>query len=359
LLDVIGRPADSLRYSFSCFESSIVSDEEQRMADVAASVQLVFEECVLELVKYLKQNSISKNLCFAGGAALNCVSNSRILKESGFENLFIPIDPGDAGASIGAAAYGHLTLSCEDVSSQTYSAYLGSANQSATTFTQMVRNINPLKLKKFSQFEQTGLLEWQVEVVEDESDLIAQAADYIAQAKIVGWFQNNSEYGPRALGNRSILIRPDNLDLAKRLSTKVKERAFYRPYALSMTDSASIELLEESSENIKSQRPYEWMQLATPVKSSMRSRVFTGLHIDGTTRPQVVKPEANSRYYKLLKTVGEKIGLNCVVNTSFNESGYPIVQTPDEALLMFARTDMDILIVENTVIRKVRSYDTH
>lgn len=359
LLARLGNPGTNLKYSFSSYEQKSVSSQEQHMADIAASVQAVFEESVLTLASYLQGHCQSKNLCFAGGAALNCVGNTKLFESSGFENIFIPVDPGDGGAAMGAAYFGYFQKRAADPSESVYTPDLGRVLKKGDSFTDVVKQIDIKKLKKFSKYSQREVLSWEVEEIQDPAVMAKVVSEEIHHSQIIGWFQGHAEYGPRALGHRSILIRPDNPSLALRLSQSVKERALFRPYALSMTESAVQQILEISSPRLLQQRSLEWMQFAVPIRSEMRKKVFAAMHIDGTTRPQVVKKQSSPLFHLLIEKYGELSGLNCLVNTSFNESGYPIVSTPMEALLMFARTDMDVLVVNQTLIRKVRISHAH
>ncbi|MEC9071742.1 MAG: carbamoyltransferase C-terminal domain-containing protein, partial [Myxococcota bacterium] len=194
--------------------------------------------------------------------------------------------------------------------------------------------------------------QWKVQTFDKVEDLCKATADRLMNHEIVGWVQGGFEMGPRALGNRSILARPDDLDNAMRLSRKVKERAAYRPYAFSVTTEDALQVLDIAAEHVSSNR---WMQLAVPVLDREKERVRATLHVDGTTRPQVCGEDQNPRYHALLRAFGERFGLSLLLNTSFNPSGYPLVASPVEALVMFARTDMDALVVENSLIWKDRA----
>ncbi len=354
LIEQIGLPAKDSKLSFSNFEKKIVSDDEQRLADIAASVQYIFEEKMLELANFLKQKTGSSNLCLAGGAGLNCVANTRLVKESGFENIFIPIDPGDGGASVGAAFAGYFLKSQSSPDQSYYRANVGHQKIDEIAFAEMIKLIKVNQTKKFAKFSQADVTDWDVKKYENTADFLEALSNEIENYQIVGWFQGNHEFGPRALGHRSILIRPDHLGLAHRLSSGVKERAAFRPYALSMTEKAAAAILN-LEEGLLKQRPMQWMQLAIETKVEAHIRIKAGIHIDGTTRPQLVLAHDSPLFHELLETYEKTTGLSCLLNTSFNESGYPIVRTPMEALLMFARTDMDLLAVGQTIVKKVRT----
>jgi carbamoyltransferase len=190
---------------------------------------------------------------------------------------------------------------------------------------------------------------WKHETFPDTASLCAAVADRLMKGEIVGWVQGRSEIGPRALGNRSILIRPDDTKLAMRLSKKVKERAALRPYAFSVAEKDALSTLAIDPSRVRYNR---WMQYAVPVAPDARTKLAGAMHIDGTSRPQVCTPADNPTYHALLTAFGERFGLAALLNTSFNPSGYPMVSTPVEAMAMFARTDMDALVLNQTVIWK-------
>lgn len=169
------------------------------------------------------------------------------------------------------------------------------------------------------------------------------------RGQIVGWVQGRSEIGPRALGNRSILIRPDDKALAVRLSKRVKERAALRPYAFSVAERDALAALAIDPRHVRANR---WMQYAVPVVESARAKLAAAVHVDGTTRPQVCYPDDNPSYHDLLVGFGARFGLCALLNTSFNPSGYPMVSTAIEAMAMFARTEMDALVLNGTLVWK-------
>lgn len=347
-LDVFGaaRPPEHA-LPFDSLAPARVAPQSQRWADVAASAQLVFEECLLALARRLHVLTGAENLCFAGGAALNCVANARLLDQGPFKNVYVPPDPGDGGAAVGAALLADAKVHGQ---SAEYRPFVGPARSFALDEA-MLAHVEP---KAFRRHLKLGLPvtsgeRWEHTRYETDSELARAVAADLTQGAIVGWVQGRAESGPRALGARSILIRPDLPELAKRLSETVKDRARYRPYALSMTREDAARLLETRAPADLDRPLYRWMQASVSVRPEARSGVACGLHVDGTTRPQIVDPVAQPRFHALLGAFG-----NAVVNTSFNESGFPLVTTPFEALAVFARTAMDVLVIENTVIRKQR-----
>lgn len=329
----------------------VVDADQQRWADIAASLQLVTEERILQLGQRLHEKTGLTQLCYAGGVSLNCVANYKLLNEGPFTEIFIPPDPGDGGTSVGTSLYAsaveHGGLEPQDLA---YSPYVGVAYDEASD----LEVIAHLKPDHFLQYLKRGVIgrqggRWEHETYASDEALADQVAERLLAGQIVGWCQGRFEMGPRALGNRSILIRPDDLELALRLSTLVKERAAYRPYAFSITDKDALEVLDIAPEQVAMQR---WMQYAVPVKPAAQAKVRAALHVDKTTRPQVCSAEDNPRYHQLLRSFGQRFGLEVVLNTSFNPSGYPIVATPVEAMAMFARTDMDALVLNRSIIWK-------
>jgi predicted NodU family carbamoyl transferase len=217
-----------------------------------------------------------------------------------------------------------------------------------------VKVVDFIKPEHFAPYLKRGVelpagSKWRWKTFSDVGALCAAVADRLMDRQIVGWVQGRSELGPRALGNRSILIRPDDRALAMRLSRKVKERAALRPYAFSVTEQDALRTLTIDPALVPQNR---WMQYAVPVAESAREQLAGAIHIDGTSRPQVCYPDDNPAYHQLLTAFGERSGLAALLNTSFNPSGYPMVTTPVEAMAMFARTEMDALVLNHTVIWK-------
>jgi carbamoyltransferase len=332
---------------------SEASADHQRYADIAASVQLVLEEALLGLIGKLHKATGLKNLCMAGGVALNCVANTRILKESPFENLFVPPDPGDGGGALGAASYYSFT---EDGASRfdpnlCLTPFLGKEYDEDRD-TKMLEHVDT---DEWINYRAEGAAQGRgmrlnITHHRDFDDLIPGVVDDIKAGHVVGWVQGRFENGPRALGNRSLLIDPGRLDIARKMSLTVKARAPFRPYALSITGEAASKVLDLDGQVPSTAK---WMQMVSKVKDDAIPSVRAALHVDSSTRPQVCNRNENPRYHKLLTAYGESTGLPALLNTSFNESGYPLVSSPVEAMLVFARTNMDTLVINNSVVRKV------
>jgi carbamoyltransferase len=340
------------RMNFDCLSdvAENVADEDQRYADIAASVQQVLEEAILGLAERAKKLTGSNNLCYAGGVALNCRANSHLVNQVIFDSIYIPCDPGDGGASQGAALYFEAKNSTK-AGFQPSSPYLGKDYASSSE----IKLIDHLKPSHFNRHLKQGLsltaeLGWETIDFEKEEELLESVTRDLVQKKIVGWFQGRFENGPRALGNRSLLFLPSDILTARRCSKEVKSRAPFRPYALSITDLDAYKIFEEKV--ISNSSLNSWMQKTASVLPSQKNSVRAALHIDGTTRPQICLLTHNPRFFKLLQSVGEATGLSALVNTSLNDSGFPLISSPSEALILFLRTGLDTLVLENRVIRK-------
>ncbi|HEX8088022.1 MAG TPA: carbamoyltransferase N-terminal domain-containing protein [Blastocatellia bacterium] len=326
--------------------------DQQRYADIAASIQLVLEETLLHLVSRLHKMTGAKNLCLAGGVALNCVANSRILSESPFDNTFIPPDPGDGGAALGAALYSFFSTNggaaCRPPAATPYTGkQYGTARDEA-----MLRHIDPAAWASYGMEGSTRPKGVKLDFKTHDyfEDIIPGVVDDLRAGKIVGWVQGRFEQGPRALGNRSLLVDPKSLTAARRMSETVKSRASFRPYAFTVAEEDACNVLELGD---KPQSSFKWMQMVAKVKQDAAPAVRAAIHSDGTTRPQICSKGDNERYHALLTAYGQATGLSALLNTSFNESGYPIVSSPTDALLVFARTDIDTIVINNLVVRKV------
>jgi carbamoyltransferase len=353
-VEVFGAPrAPGAPLPFACFgEGGDVSDDAQRWADVAASLQLVLEERALALCALLRAKVSSERLCLAGGVALNCVLAARITREAGFREVFIPPDPGDGGTCVGAALYVSAVRAPAPLRVPRYPPFLGPLEDERDDLA-LVDHVNPdhaLPYLKPAAPRVPGV-RWRRAHFDDLGALCDEVARRLDAGQIVGWFQGRAELGPRALGNRSLLARADRDDVAARLSRAVKERAAYRPYALALAREQADALLDLDAVGRPDAR---WMQYAVPVREAARARVRCGLHVDGTTRAQVCGPDDNPALHALLTAFGARSGTAALINTSFNASGYPIVSNTLEALAMFARTDMDALAVNRSLVWKER-----
>ena len=351
-IEVFG-PARDFRQPlpFVCFGAGAEpSAEAQRFADIAASIQLVLEERVLALCALLHEKVPSEHLCYAGGVSLNCVANRRVLTETPFQTVYIPPDPGDGGTCVGSALYADALAGGRTPEALPYPAYVGTEYDPRDDVA-MLDFVKPDHIRRYLKrgLQKPAGVKWRHQTFDDPAALCAEVARRLMGRQIVGWYQGRAELGPRALGNRSILVRPDDTVLAARLSQHVKDRAAFRPYALSLQFEAAARVLDLGGAPAEA---YRWMQFAAPVLPAVRAQVIAGIHVDGTTRPQVCRAADNPTYHALLGAFGEAFGLPVLLNTSFNAAGYPIVSTPSEALAMFARTDMDAVVLQRTVVWK-------
>lgn len=327
----------------------------QREMDLAASIQKVTEEVMIKLARHAQEISNSKNLCLAGGVALNCVGNGKILEERIFENIWIQPAAGDAGGALGAALYVyHHELNNKREATISYDKMKGSLLGPAFS-NQEVQN----RLQKLGA---------NYTYIEEENKLINEICQALEEGKVVGWHQGRMEFGPRALGSRSIIGDPRNTQMQTTMNLKIKYRESFRPFAPSVLKDKANEWfdLEENS-------PY--MLLVAPVNSAKhnqisqeqqkdlfgieklkipRSQIPAVTHVDYSARVQTVDEHSNPRYFKLIKSFNQRTQCPVVVNTSFNVRGEPIVCTPEDSYRCFMRTEMDILVVENCLLEKTK-----
>lgn len=351
-----------------CFKKKLVFDcltsaaqcnpslDEQRYADVAASIQLVLEETVIHLAKRAKQLTGAEDLCLAGGVALNCVANSKLIESKIFNNIYCPPDPGDGGGAMGAGMY-LAHKKGEQNTNLNFSPFFG-ASHTSTELIEMMNYVDPSNWHRFSRIplEPTKKENIRTSKISNQDELVQKVAGLIKDKKIVGWVQGRFENGPRALGARSILCDPSDLKLAKRLSTQVKLRAPFRPYACSMTHVQAVQSLEFAENKIPLLA--QWMLCAVKVKSAFKERLAGAMHVDSSTRVQVVQSDVQPLFHKLLLEYGKLTGCEALLNTSFNESGFPIVNTPVDALIMFSRTNLDVLVIEDVIIERTVDVET-
>jgi carbamoyltransferase len=297
----------------------------QRHCDIARSVQQVLEEVLVMKVKYLHDRVPVDSLCMAGGVALNCVANAQIKKKSPFKHFFVQPAAGDAGTSLGAAA---LAL-CDHTNSaphthQLQTMYLG-PGYTADEIARVLRS--------------TGL---PAEDYRDREDhFLSVIVDLLVARKVVGWFQGRMEFGPRALGARSILADPRDPRMCDRINSVVKKRESFRPFAPAVLES-------EASRHFDIDGPSPFMLQTCQVSSSISLAAIT--HIDGSARVQTVNLETNGRFARLLELFAKRTGCPILLNTSFNMANEPIVCSPHDALLCFSRSEIDVLAMEDFLL---------
>jgi carbamoyltransferase len=324
---------------------------EQVHMDMAASVQQITEEVVLRLTRSLAAETGIKNLCLAGGVALNCVANGKILTDGAFENLWIQPAAGDAGAALGAAqvCY-HMGEDGPRHPSQGQDSMLGSYLGPAFTDTEIEQRLTAAG----ARFHRL-----------DDSTLIAQTAQALANQKAVGWFQGRMEFGPRALGGRSILADPRGRETQKTLNLKIKFRESFRPFAPSVlrehrtdwfdlpTDSPYMLLVAQVAQHRRRTLSTDEQALqGLDLLSAARSEIPAATHVDHSARVQTVDAETNPRYHALITAFHALTGCPVVVNTSFNVRGEPIVHTPEDAFRCFMGTGLDVLSIGNLILHK-------
>jgi carbamoyltransferase len=304
----------------------------QQYADVAASVQHVTEELLLGMARNLYKETGLKKLCIAGGVGLNSVANSRILRETSFDEIFVQPAAGDSGGALGAALWAYNSLLGKPRTFRMEHAYWG-------------QEYSPSEISAF-------LTESNIphRRVQDADKLLDQVVEQLMRGKVVGWFQGRFEWGPRALGNRSILADPRNPDIKDILNAKIKFREPYRPFA----PSVLAEHAESYFDLPQPTRHYpaRYMLYVVPTKERQRGALPSVTHVDGTARLQTVFRQQNPRYYDLIERFGQATGVPVVLNTSFNLKGEPIANTPGDALSTFVRSEMDCLVMGDFLVEK-------
>jgi carbamoyltransferase len=322
----------------------------QREMDIAASIQAVTEEVVLRLGRTVQRETGADYLCLAGGVALNCVANGRLLREGPFRDIWIQPAAGDAGGALGAAL-------------SVWHEYLEKPRSVNAGDSMSGSYLGP----RFSEREITEYLDSVDARYErlDDAQLMPRLAEILDQENVVGWFQGRMEFGPRALGGRSIIGDPRSQAMQSVMNLKIKYRESFRPFAPSV-------LAERVSDYFELQGSSPYMLLVAPVHESIRlpmseeqqrlfgieklnvprSEIPAITHVDYSARVQTVHPETNPRYYELIKHFEQRSGCPVIVNTSFNVRGEPIVCTPEDAYRCFMRTEMDYLVLENVLLAK-------
>ncbi|GIV34651.1 MAG: hypothetical protein KatS3mg031_2186 [Chitinophagales bacterium] len=328
------------------------SEITQAHCDLALAIQQVTEEILRRMARHAREQTGSEHLCLAGGVALNCVANGKLLKEGIFRDIYIQPAAGDAGGALGAAySAWHIYFNKSRHFSSVYDcmqgAYLGPAYSHL--------DVEQLSRKFHAPYTH----------YDDFDALCIAVAQRMDQGAIVGWFQGRSEWGPRALGNRSILADPRNPEMQKRLNLKIKFRESFRPFAPAVlqedadkyfdlpVSSPYMLLVGEVKEALRNKLPPDFHELSLRDKLYFnRSALPAITHLDFSARVQTVSKEINPRFYSLLRAFREITGIGILVNTSFNVRGEPIVNSPDDAYRCFMNTDMDFLVIENYLFDK-------
>jgi carbamoyltransferase len=308
---------------------------EQRHKNIAATQQAALEEVLFALLGALHRKTGQTALCLAGGVAFNCVANGKIFERTPFEKVYVQPAAGDAGLAVGAAYYVHHQILGAPRTFVMDHAYWGPG----FTHDQIRKELEASSIPG-GGFRLSEL---------PEEPLAKAVARHLANGKIVGWFQGRAEWGPRALGNRSILVDPRRPEMKDILNQRIKHRETFRPFAPS--------ILEESmAEYFQGTYPSPFMAIAYPVLPQKRATIPAPTHVDGTGRLQTVSRQANPRYWRLIREFGNLTGVPVVLNTSFNENE-PIVCRPAEAIECFLRTKMDVLVLGDFLIEKQSAAD--
>jgi carbamoyltransferase len=304
--------------------------EGQRFADCAASVQRVLEDTLVELARALHQETGLRDLCLGGGVALNGVANARLLAESGFERIFVPPAPGDAGCAIGAALY------CDRI-------HFGNPDRDVPDHPFWGPSVDGSELARLAH--EDGHLAVELE----DGALIDQIADDLTNGRIVGWMEGALEFGPRALGHRSILAAPRTTEMRDRLNREIKYREPFRPFAPVVPIEAAARYFDIPSGGTRLAR---FMSGVFPVRREWRSSLQAVTHVDGTARVQVLERPMVSRLHTLLEAYGQRTGIPVLLNTSFNLAGEPIVNRAVEGYSTFLRCKIDVLVAGGTRVLK-------
>jgi len=296
--------------------------------DLAWRVQDDTETVLLARARWLREATGATNLCIAGGVALNCVANGRLAREAGFENAWIQPAAGDDGIAIGCAYYGWLEILKQRRSFVMEHAYVGRRYSD--------RDIGDALGKPLVRIQTTRTA---------SADICKETAKLLADQKVIGWFQDRSEFGPRALGNRSLIADPRRAEMKDILNSRVKHRQPFRPFA-------PIVLHERMADVFEGEEDSPFMLIAKTVRPEWRDRIPAVVHVDGTARVQTVREATNPALYRLLKEFEALTGVPVLVNTSFNVKGEPIVETPRDAVICFLTTGIDHLVLHDTLVSK-------
>lgn len=321
--------SDKLLSIFGGNENFTSENITQKQLNIAASTQKVFEYFVFDLIEKNMNKKYSNNLVLSGGCALNSLANGKIIKKFNGINLHVPFSPGDSGGAIGSAILTNIYYN-KEIPKNLVSPYLGSSYDS----TYIKKTIESLNLDK------------NIEIIyfNDFEKILSITTEMLQLDKVGGWFQGKMEFGPRALGNRSIIASPINPNMKKIINKKIKKREDFRPFAPSIMIDKKKEWFETSKLNL-------YMSAVEFIIKDKRQYVPAITHFDGTGRVQDVDQLLNTKFYNLINSFYKKTGIPILLNTSFNENE-PIVNKPEEAISCFLRTDMDFLVLENFILKK-------
>jgi carbamoyltransferase len=305
----------------------------QQHKDIAASMQAMYEEAFFHLLDYVYERTRNPNLCLAGGCAMNSVANGKVFERSKFKELYIQAAAGDGGGAIGAAYYVWNQELGQPRSFVMDHAFFGPDYDDGYTGRLIEANREKLTAEGCS-----------VEKIEDLDELCRRAAEQVARGNVLGWFQGRMEWGPRALGNRSIIGDPRRADMKDILNAKIKRRESFRPFA-------PVVLREETGNWFETDYDVPFMLQVYQIREEKRAQVPAVTHVNGSGRLQTITEEQNQRYYRLIREFGRQTGVPVMLNTSFNENE-PVVCRPEEALDCFLRTKMDVLVLGDWFVER-------
>ena len=308
-------------------ESTLTS----RHKDIAAAAQLITEEVMTKMINHIHKVTKCDNLVLAGGVGLNSVYNGKILRNTPFKRIWIQPDAGDGGTSLGAALYVYNTILGNKRNYILKDAYLGPGFSSQ-------------EVKDFLDKNKINYTE-----IKDSKKLVKETAKLIKENKVIGWFQGKMEWGPRALGARSILSNPTNIDMQEILNLKVKHREKFRPFAPVVCEEDAQKYFE-CDEPIP--EPTDFMLMVYPIKKQYHKKIPAVTHVDGSGRLQTIRRPQNPLYYDLIKEFGKLSGTPILINTSFNIRGEPIVCTPEDAYRCMMGTGIDLLVIDKFLVKR-------
>lgn len=307
------------------------SEINQRHKDIAAALQKITEEAIIKMANYAYEKTKMKNIVLAGGCALNSVANGKILSNTKFKDIWIQPDAGDGGTSIGAAAYVYFTVLGNKRENYLEHAFLGPGYS-----TEYIKNFLDESKVKYTEFK-------------DEKELVQKTAKLIQGDNVIGWFQGRMEWGPRALGSRSILSNAQNPNMQAILNEKVKHREKFRPFAPVVCEDDALDYFECDKPVPK---PTDFMLMVYPIKKEKQKLIPSVTHVDGSGRLQTIRRNQNPLYYDLIKESGKLSGIPILINTSFNIRGEPIVCSPYHAYRCMMGTGIDYLVMDKFLIKR-------
>ena len=310
-----------------------IADENQRFADIAASIQAATEEAIINMANYAHRQTGSRRLVMAGGVALNSVANGKILEQTPFEELYIHPEAGDGGGALGAALYAYHIL-------------LNKPRK-------LVMDDHVFYGKGYTTAEIRAVLDEQgvkYEMINDEAKLTARTVDTLLDGGVVGWYHGRFEWGPRALGNRSILADPRRPEMKETVNVKIKFREPFRPFAPVVTEERAPDYFDMGPYD--GQATPRFMLVVRPIPEDKQSDIPAVTHVNGGGRLQAVRRQDNQRYYDVIKGFGEATGVPVLLNTSFNLRGEPIVTSPANALNTFSKSGINTMYMGKFIIRK-------